>query len=102
MRQKQPSKSVHQSLSEPTEELRASCPSDIANEKSCLTQWAFYRLSEVYPVWLQTKLSSSQKWLGFSLCLGDFFESLKKKNVRLFSSRTFLISHEKDGQSKSQ
>lgn len=39
MRQKQPSKSVHQSLSESTEELRVSCPSDIANEKSCLPQW---------------------------------------------------------------
>jgi excisionase family DNA binding protein len=39
MRQKQPSKSVHQSLSESTEELRASCPSNIANEKSCLPQW---------------------------------------------------------------
>jgi hypothetical protein len=39
MHQKQPSKSVHQSLLDSTEELRASCPSDIANEKSCLPQW---------------------------------------------------------------
>ena len=39
MRQKQPSKGVHQSLSESAEELRASRPSDIANEKGCLPQW---------------------------------------------------------------
>ena len=42
----------------------------------------------------------SQKRLGFSTAV--FLKLWIKKNVRIFSNRTFLVSCEKYGQSKSQ
>lgn len=40
--------------------------------------------------------------VGFSFFVTMMFWEGSKENVRLFSNRTFLISLEKDGQSKSR